>query len=153
MSKNPESLSIPEAAKLLSCDPATVCRLVGFVPRTGKEPVPFQKLAEAINCTPRILYDAYAGIDRLLTKPQAAAMLGLKAHCLNVIHSSRPTIIPVAALGQGKGNGLRYSQRAADAHMANPPVKPLPPKEPEPDYAYKVRRYFRNKQSVKRRAA
>lgn len=154
MTTKPESISINEAAKLLSCDPATVCRLVGFIPRTGKEPIHIQKLAEAVNCTSDILYAAVAGTDRLLTKPQAAAMLDLKSHCLNIVHLSRPTIVPVAALGQGKGNGFRYSQRAADNHLANPPVKA--PSEPEPEYAAKVRLYFKSKQrkdAAKRKAA
>ena len=118
MTTYPKTISIVEAAKALCCSTGTITQKLGIVPLTGNEQIRFEKIAEAFHCPPDFLADAILQNDKALTRPHAAAMLGIKTHSLNIVSKKRATIVPIVHLGPGAGAGVRYSRKAIEAHLS-----------------------------------
>ena len=122
MTKLPKTISIVEAAKALNCATGTITQKLGIVPITGKEQIRLDKLAETFNCPPQFLADVLLSNDRAVTRQQAAEMLGVKPHSLNIVNKRRATILPLVWLGHGPGAGTRYSRKAIEAHLSLVPA-------------------------------
>jgi hypothetical protein len=119
MKKFPKTISILDAAKAFNCPTGAIWRKLQIFVATGQEQVAFSKLVESFQCPPEFLADCLVGNDRALTREQAAALLGVKTHSLNIVSKCRADILPIAKLGFGRGAGTRYSRKTIEAHLAN----------------------------------
>ncbi len=126
MTKLPKNISLIDAARLLNTPVGVIARDMGVAPTrttcgfnfTGNEMLITTELLDRYKCPPHLFADFISGADRALTKAQAANMLGIRPHSLNVYHVVRATVVPVLSYGDGCYRGFRYSRKAVESHLA-----------------------------------
>lgn len=114
----------------LNCHVGVIARRMGLKVKTGTEKLTVSKLLAACKCPAPFFADVLAGTDRALNKQQAATMLGIKTHALNVTSACRGAVVPVVRFGTSRGYGHRYSRRVIEAQLAFEMLNPLPVKKP-----------------------
>lgn len=130
MTRLPHKISIMDAARLFNTPVGIVARDMRIKNPTGQEVLVTADLMKRFKCPKELFKNLVSGADKALTKAQAAAMLGLRPHVLHIYHHKRASIVPVLALGDGNGRGLRFSRKAVEAHLALEAARGIPPAQP-----------------------
>lgn len=124
MTKIPETISLLEAARIVTLPIGIVVRDLKAVCATGIEPVSTTRLMRHYKI-PRALFEKLIdGSDKLISRAEAAALLGVKKYCLQRSNANRPAVFPVATVGKSPWGGPRYSQWAVQAQIAMDKIAP-----------------------------
>lgn len=122
--KIPEEISLLDAARIVTLPIGIVVRDLKALCVTGNEPVSTSRLMRRYKI-PKVLFEALlTGGDKLITRAEAAALLGVRKHCLQRPWSNRPAVAPVATVGKSPWGGPRYSLWAVQAQLAMDRIMP-----------------------------
>lgn len=129
----PENISLLDAASLLTLPVGIIARDLRVPCETGNEPVSTSRLMRQYKIPLPIFQKLHAGTDKLISRAEAAAMLGVRPHCLNFIRVSRPMIVPAVVVSKAPWGGPRYLLSAVKAQLQ------LDQMTPPPHYTQKAR--------------
>jgi hypothetical protein len=130
MPKVPKNISLIDAARIVTLPIGIVVRDLKAKCVTGNELVPTSRLKRQYKIPKALFEKLLTGDDKLISRAEAASLMGVRKHCLQRPWSNRPAIVPVVTVGKSPWGGPRYSLWAVQAQLAMDRI--MPPKRVKP---------------------